>query len=130
MKPPGAILLATLVVAWTLLATSVCLSAAMGSPATAKPKKDSSPPAVLDSLASKIWHLPKPPYPYAARARHEQGSMYIEIETGKDGRVSKASVPKSKDHPTLDLFTATWAYVKWSGPPNQKARVPITYMLR
>ncbi len=75
------------------------------------------------------WHISRPPYPFAARAKHEQGSMNVVILTGRDGRVVKASVPKSTTHPTLDLFTATWAYVKWYGPPNQKAIVPITYIL-
>ena len=99
--------------------------------------KDSAPPKIIDStgadpktIRAEGWVMPKAPYPYQARASHEQGTVTLEIIQGADGRVVKATVVKSKDHPVLNERTAKWAYAKWSGPPNHKMTVPVTYQLR
>lgn len=82
------------------------------------------------TIRTEGWHLPHPPYPYAARAHHEQGSLDVEITTGANGRAIKVSVPKSTSHPNLNLSAAKWAYTEWSGPPNHRMRVPLTFLFR
>lgn len=99
-------------------------------------RRASSKPEIIDSThedpakyAAVGWHTEKPPYPFAARASHEQGQMHVVIITGADGRVVKAAVFSDQPHPILDVSTAKWAYTKWYGPPNHRAKIPVRYVL-
>ena len=56
--------------------------------------------------------------------------MHVVITTGPNGRVIKAEVFPAKAHPLLALSTARWAYLKWYGPPNHRAKIPVTYRLQ
>ncbi len=78
---------------------------------------------------AKRWLTPQPPYPYAVRAAHVQGSGSVRITTDGSGRVTNVSVAQSTGNALLDDNTSQFARQAWSGPPNASVTVPITYQM-
>ncbi len=113
---------------WTL--ASVRLQAAPDNAPASGPRIIDSSGEDPKNLPAEGWHTERPPYPYQARATHEQGSMHVVITTGPNGRVNKVVILSAQAHPILDVSTAKWAYIKWYGPPNHRAKIPVTYILR
>ena len=82
--------------------------------------------------AAPQWVMPKIPYPYAARATHEQGTVRLTMTTDATGRVVKVvvSVPaKQADLPEIGKECVRWILAHWSGPPNTTAKTELTFLL-
>ena len=79
-------------------------------------------PAPLDGL-----HTPHPSYPYAARAKHVQGSGVCHVVFGVTGHVASAEMTRSTGSDILDNNTVEFAKANWTGAPNSSVNVPITY---
>lgn len=84
----------------------------------------------LPVLELKGWKLPRPPYPYQARATHEQGYVCVQLTTDATGKVVRAVLPKDNPHPLLEQNTANYALANWHGPPSKTVTVTITYRLQ
>lgn len=76
------------------------------------------------------WKLPKPNYPYQARASRVQGSGSVRVSTSASGNVISATIVQSAGSGVLDSNTIQFAKSNWSGPPNATTTVPITYKLQ
>ena len=82
--------------------------------------------------AAVAWVLPRPPYPAAARATHEQGKIIITVTTDATGKVVKAdAVPANKkdDLPNLTKMCVRWALAQWHGPPNTTREVSLQFLM-
>ena len=99
----------------------VALSLLCGSP----PTVHSAPPPGQPESGDKRYHHPRPPYPYAAFAKSEQGDCVIRLVDDDQGKVVKATVVRSSGSATLDKNSTDFALAQWRGP----AKVTWTYTL-
>lgn len=76
------------------------------------------------------WSTQKPPYPYAARASHVQGSTVVRVTTDASGRVAEVVIVKSTGNALLDANTQTHVRSFWKGPPNATRTTEFVYQLR
>lgn len=75
-------------------------------------------------------HTPAPPYPpEQARQAHVTMSCLCGIVFDASGSVSKAFMLKSTGSDLLDQTTLEWARKNWTGKPNSRVKVPVTYKL-
>ncbi len=81
--------------------------------------------------ASKSY-FPSPPYPAAARSRGMQGTVYLSITFGSDGRVTGASVARSSGYSELDRAASDWVRRTWRAASGQSGtfRQPVHFRLR
>ncbi len=77
-------------------------------------------------------YFPPPPYPAAARSRGMQGTVYLTITFGEDGRVTSASISRSSGYSDLDRAAADWVRRTWRGASGQTGtyRQPVQFRLR
>jgi protein TonB len=81
---------------------------------------------------SSQGYFPSPPYPAAARSRGMQGTVYLSITFGADGRVTNATVARSSGYSELDRAAADWVRRRWRGSSTQVGtyRQPVNFRLR
>jgi TonB family protein len=84
------------------------------------------------SGGSSKGYFPTPPYPAAARSRGMQGTVYLSITFGSDGRVTAASVSRSSGYSELDRTASDWVKRTWRAPAGQTGtyRQPVQFRLR
>jgi protein TonB len=84
------------------------------------------------SRGSSKGFFPAPPYPAAARSRGLQGTVYLSITFGADGRVTGASVSRSSGYSDLDRAASDWVRRNWRAPAGQTGtyRQPVQFRLR
>ena len=75
-------------------------------------------------------HTPQPPYPYQARAAHITGSGSVAVTFDGSGHASSVTVSQSAGSGLLDNNTIQFAKANWTGTPNTRVTVPITYRLQ
>jgi protein TonB len=77
-------------------------------------------------------YFPSPPYPAAARSRGMQGTVYLSITFGADGRATAVSVSRSSGYSELDRAASDWVKRNWRAPAGQVGtfRQPVQYRLR
>jgi periplasmic protein TonB len=81
---------------------------------------------------SSKGYFPAPPYPSAARSRGMQGTVYLSITFGADGRATAVAVARSSGYSELDRAASDWVRRKWRAPAGQVGtfRQPVEYQLR
>ncbi len=81
---------------------------------------------------SSKGYFPAPPYPAAARSRGIQGTVYLSITFGANGRVTAASVSRSSGYSDLDRVAGDWVRRNWRAPAGQIGtfRQPVQFRLR
>ena len=70
---------------------------------------------------------PTPGYPAVAYAAHITGAGRCQVTFGASGNVVKATMVKSTGAKVLDDNTLAWARAHWTGRPDTRVQVPITY---
>ena len=73
-----------------------------------------------------------PPYPFQARARHEQGSGIVNATFDESGHVVSADMARSTGSAILDGNTVNYARSRWrsSGGEKVTTTIPISYGLK
>ena len=85
----------------------------------------------ISQLVIGSGHFPKPDYPYAARTRHETGTVVIGIQFDGSGGIAEIEVVSSSGHSDLDSGTRTFIRTHWRDPgfAGRSVTVPIEYQL-
>lgn len=88
--------------------------------------------AGTSSRGTSKGYFPAPPYPAAARSRGMQGTVYLSITFGADGRVTGATVSRSSGYSDLDSAASSWVRRNWRAPVGQVGtfRQPVQFRLR
>ena len=75
---------------------------------------------------------PKAPYPFQARARHEQGSGIVKASFDEAGNAVSAVMVQSTGSKILDGNTVNYALKRWksSGEAKITTTIPVTYRLQ
>lgn len=113
-----------------VLAYSSIIVGVQAAPATSD--ADGFKPDSMTALTKAGWKLPSPPYPKQARDNYYQGKIYVEVFTGSNRRVSKATIvriDKSANLASMRNAVVTWALYNWSGPPYSEAIVGLNFRL-
>ena len=107
----------TLLLFWT---AALLMSA---SSAVARPYSDAQ-------LKAMFVRMPRPDYPYQARARKEEGTGLFRLLVDERGKVKGVTVLKSTGHPTLDAegLKALKGWVARSGL-RREVDVPLHFLL-
>jgi protein TonB len=100
--------------------------------ASATPGAGGSGGTGTSSRGSSKGYFPAPPYPAAARSRGMQGTVYLSITFGSDGRVTTTSVSRSSGYSDLDSAASSWVRRNWRAAPGQTGtfRQPVQFRLR
>lgn len=116
-------------------------------PRSSSPPRSSAPPGSVGGAAgvpggtgttgtstrgNSKGYFPSPPYPAAARSRGMQGTVYLSITFGADGRASVVSVSRSCGYSELDRAASDWVKRNWRAPSGQVGtfRQPVQFRLR
>ena len=77
-------------------------------------------------------HTPRPPYPYQARAKREQGRGVVKVTFDEKGNAVSATMDQSTGSRILDENTVAYALKTWTSTGGEKTtmRLPINYQLR
>lgn len=88
--------------------------------------------AGVGTSGSSKSYFPSPPYPAAARSRGMQGTVFLSITFGADGRVTAASVARSSGYSELDRAASDWVRRNWRAASGQTGtfRQPVEFRLR
>lgn len=79
--------------------------------------------------SSKIWiSAPSPEYPYEARRSRIEGTAYVKVQIGPDGKVDSAELAKSSGNTHLDY--AALSAVRWWRARKQYAGVKAIFPVR
>ena len=75
--------------------------------------------------------VPRPPYPYQARARSEQGSGLVKASFDESGQCISAEMAPSTGSKILDGNTLNFALAKWRSTGGNKitTTIPVSYQL-
>lgn len=105
---------------------------ATGSTATTTSASGGTGGTGTSARGSSKGYFPAPPYPAAARTRGIQGTVYLSITFGADGRVTSASVSRSSGYSDLDRAASDWVRRNWRAPAGQTGtyRQPVQFRLR
>jgi TonB family protein len=73
--------------------------------------------------------LPAPSYPAEALARHEGGTVSMQVLFGPDGAVMNAEIQQSSGYSILDVSTRNFIYAHWKNASlaNTTIHVPVIY---
>ena len=89
-----------------------------------------TPTFTIDELLKAGWKAPRPPYPFAAYAKKEEGTVYVELSTNASGKVIKATaLKKSANYPDLREQLVQMALAQWHGQPNTRVITFMTFKL-
>ncbi|WP_157216679.1 energy transducer TonB [Flavisphingomonas formosensis] len=94
--------------------------------APAAPPQPAVPAGPVDAgdLASKMIAGDPPRYPIESRRKHEQGTVWLTVLVGLDGRVSDISVARSSGSSRLDE-AALAAVKRWRWSPTMRNGAPV-----
>jgi len=94
--------------------------------APAAPPQPVAPTGPVDAvdLASKMIAGDPPRYPLESRRKHEQGTVWLSVLVGLDGRVSEISVARTSGSERLD-DAALAAVKRWRWSPTMRAGAPV-----
>ncbi|SDT85806.1 TonB family C-terminal domain-containing protein [Verrucomicrobium sp. GAS474] len=75
-------------------------------------------------------NFPKPPYPYAAKAKHQQGTVTLALSVA-EGQVVDVQVSESSGYVVLDSSAVAWIRQKWRFPATMTRNFtqPISFQL-
>lgn len=84
--------------------------------ATGAPRGE-SPPGGFAASAPVVGskNFPKPPYPFQARQRRQQGTVLLRIVV-VGGSIAEVSIARSSGHGILDSTAQSWVRSKWNFP--------------
>ena len=76
--------------------------------------------------------VPRPPYPFQARARYEQGNGLVKASFDESGRCVSAEMTPSTGSGILDGNTVNFALTKWksSGSKKVTTTIPVSYHIQ
>ena len=89
-------------------------------------------PATARTKPAGRLTTPYPPYPYQARAHHDQGRGIVKVTFDESGRPVSAVMTKSTGSSILDGNTVNYALKEWksSGGKKTTISVPVAYRLQ
>jgi len=100
------------------------LAPAPSTRASAARSEEASLPSLRPRPAGGLAGNPKPDYPLAARLRHEEGRVLLEVEVAADGGADKVAILSSSGYAMLDR-AAILAVKSWRFLPATRGGVPV-----
>lgn len=88
------------------------------------PQPAAAGPVSVSDLAAKMVSARPPRYPVESRRRREQGTVYLLVLLGLDGRVAEISLSRSSGSARLDK-AALEAVRKWRWSPTLQGDEPV-----
>lgn len=100
-------------------------------PAAANPSAPQPPELVSTPARYDAAYLsnPEPPYPPAARARGEVGTVRLRVRVGADGRPEAVELAQSSGYAQLDRAAENTVRLQWRFVPAQRGGSPVADMV-